>query len=92
MKMDGEVLDRVKAIQSQNKSVKEAKKGEEVAISLPSIAFDRNLAEDELLYSSLNEDEFRRLKANKKLLNSDEISILQEIARIKRAEKATWGL
>ena len=92
MNSDGEMIDRIKAIQSHNKSVTQSKKGEEVAISLPSVTIGRQLKEDEVLFSSLNEDEYRKLKANKKLLSHDEISILQEIARIKRKERATWGL
>ena len=78
--------------QSQNKSVLSAKKNEEVAISLPSVTFSRQVKEDEILFSSLNEYEFKKLKESKKLLSHEEITILQEIARIKRKTKATWGL
>jgi len=92
MNSTGEIIDRVKAVQEKNKSLTEAKKGAEVAISLPNITFGRQIKEDEILFSSLNEDEFKRLKANKSLLSSEEVAILQEIARIKRIEKATWGL
>jgi translation initiation factor 5B len=92
MNSDGEIIDRIKAIQSHNKPVGSAKKGEEVAISLPNVTIGRQLKEDEVLFSSLNEDEYRKLKSNKSLLNHDEISIFQEIARIKRKERATWGL
>ena len=92
MNADGEIIDRIKAIQYQTKSVGKSKKGDEVAVSLPNITIGRQLKEDEILFSSLNEDEYRKLKENKKLLSHDEITILQEIARIKRKQKATWGL
>ena len=92
MNSNGEIIDKIKAIQSKNKSVTSAKKGDEVAISLPNITIGRQLKEDEVLFSSISEMEFRQLKENKKLLSPDEITILQEIARIKRKEKATWGL
>jgi len=92
MNANGEIIDRIKNIQSKNKSVGESKKGDEVAISLPNITIGRQLKEDETLYSSLSENEFKSLKQNKKLLSPSEIAILQEIARIKRKEKATWGL
>jgi translation initiation factor 5B len=92
MNSDGEIIDRIKAIQSQNKTLAQAKKGEEVAISFPNITAGRQVKEDEILFSSISEVEFKHLKENKKLLSHDEIMILQEIARIKRKEKATWGL
>jgi translation initiation factor 5B len=92
MNADGEVIDKIKAIQSENKSVESAKKGMEVAISLPNVTFGRQVREDEVLFSSITETEFKKLKENKKLLSHEEISILQEIARIKRKEKAVWGL
>ena len=92
MNAEGEEIDRVKVIQSQKKTVQRAKKGEDVAISLPNTTFGRQINEGEILFSDINEHEFRKLKANKKLLSPDEIGILQEIAKIKRREKATWGL
>ena len=88
----GEKLAEVKAIQAERKGVKEAKKGQEVAISLPGITFGRQVKEDETLYSALSESEFRKLKDNKSLLSGDELSVLQEISQIKRREKSTWGL
>ena len=89
---EGKEIAKIKAIQSQSKSVQKAKKGEEVAISLPKITFGRQIKEGEILYSNLNEEEFRKLKENKKYLNQDEIKILQEISEIKRKEKPTWGI
>ena len=87
-----EKIGKIKAIQSEGKSVEQAKTGEEVATSVPGIAFDRHLKNSQFLYSDLNEYQFREFKKNKSLLSSDEISVLQEIARIKRAEKPTWGV
>jgi translation initiation factor 5B len=88
----GETIDKVKNIQSNKKSVVQAKKGEEVAISLPSTTYGRQIREGETLYSNISESEFRKLKESKKLLNNEEITILQEIASIKRKEKDTWGI
>lgn len=92
MNAKGKSLDRIKGIQSRGKSAPSAKKGEEVAISLPNVNFQRQLFEGEILYSDLSEGEFRRLKENKKLLSQEEISILQEIADINRKERPTWGV
>jgi translation initiation factor 5B len=92
MNQQGKHIDRVKAIQSEGKGVKEAKKGQEVALSLPNITYGRQIKEGDILYSELNEFEFRKLKENKSLLSSEEMNILKEIAEIKRKEKSIWGL
>jgi hypothetical protein len=44
------------------------------------------------LYSELGESQFRNFKKNKDLLTGSEMKILQEIAEIKRREKAEWGM
>lgn len=85
-------IDRVKSIQRENKNIEKASQGEEVAISLPAITFGRQVKENEILYSDLTEEEFKKLKENKKFLTNQEISLLQEIAEIKRKIKPTWGI
>jgi translation initiation factor 5B len=92
MNLSGENVDKIKNIQSNKKSVFNSKKGEEVAISFPSVTYGRQITEGEILYSSISEHEFRKLRENKKLLNNEEITILQEIASIKRRMKDTWGI
>ncbi len=92
MNAEGKRIDRVKVIQSENKSVPEATKGKDVAISLGNVTFGRQVHENDVLYSDLAEEEFLKLKENKKLLAADEIAVLQEIAGIKRKAKATWGI
>ena len=92
MNHEGKHIDKVKAVQSEGKGVQSAKKGKEVALSLPSITFGRQIKEGDTLYSELSESEFRKLKENKSLLSSEEMNILKEIAKIKRKEKSTWGL
>ena len=87
----GEKIGRVKKIQSENKSVEEATENMEVAISIPGINFERQLKTEEFLYSNISESQFKNFKKNKDLLSQNEIKILQEIAEIKRQEKADWG-
>ncbi len=89
---EGNAAGKVKAIQMQNESLKEATSGSEVAISIPGITFDRRLKENKFLYSDISENRFRELKKKKHLLGSEEISILQEIAAIHRKKKTTWGV
>ena len=89
---EGESIAKVKDIQEQNKKVDEAMQGREVAMSLPNVVFDRQLADTGYLYSDLSEKQFKEFKANKDLLTQDEIQTLQKIAQIKRKQKTTWGV
>jgi len=89
---NGQEIAKVKAIQSEGKNVEKAEKGEEVAVSLPGITFDRQLEDVEYLYSNLSEKQFRDFKKNKELLTRDEVQALQKIAEIKRKVKVTWGV
>lgn len=89
---EGNEVGKIKAMQMQNETVKEAAGGNEIAISIPGIAFDRRLKEKKFLYSDISERRFRGLKKKKHLLGSEEISIIQEIAGIHRKKKTTWGV
>jgi len=92
MDENGEKVGEIKGIQSENKSIEKAEKDMEVAISMPGIVFDRHLKKGQILYSDLNEEDFKELKNNKNFLTKLEISILQEIANIKRKKIPTWGI
>ena len=87
-----EKVARVKNIQSENKSVNEAKETMEVAISLPGINYERQIKDKDVLYSELGESQFKNFKKNKDLLSPNEIKILQEIAELKRETNNDWGM
>jgi translation initiation factor 5B len=87
-----EKVGKIKNLQAENKSVTEASEGQELAISIPGINFERRMKEVKFLYSDIAESQFRNFKKNKDLLSSAEISLLQELAEIKRKEKADWGM
>jgi len=89
---NGEKIGKIKNIQSEKKSVQEANEGMEVAISVSGINFERVMKEKNILYSDLEESQFRTFKKNKDLLSGNEMKTLQEIAEIKRKEKADWGI
>ncbi|MBU0893823.1 MAG: translation initiation factor IF-2 [Nanoarchaeota archaeon] len=86
-----EKVGRIKNIQSENKSVNEAKEGLEVAISIPGTNYERQLKNKNYLYSDIGEKQFKTFKKNKDLLSQSEIKVLQEIAEIKRQNKSDWG-
>ncbi len=92
MKKDGSNIGEVKEIQSENKSVNSVKKGEQVAISLPKVTVGRQIKENDIFYSDIKDEEFRKLKELKKYLNNSEIQALKEIAEIKRKFNAMWGI
>ncbi len=87
-----EKIGSVKEIQFEKKSVSEAKKSQEVAISMPGINFERQLKVGESLYTNMGESQYRKFKEYKELLTSDEKSVLKEIAEIKRKALETWGI
>ena len=88
----GEKVGKIKNIQSEKKSVQEAKEGMEVAVSMSGINFERVMKERNFIYSDLGESQFRNFKKNKDLLSGSEMKAIQEIAEIKRKEKADWGI
>ena len=89
---NGEKVGRVKNIQSENKSVEEAKEGMEIAMSVPGLNFERALKNVNYLYTDISERQFREFKKNKDLLNGSEIKAIQEIADIKRKTNTEWGM
>ena len=89
---NGEEIARVKKIQKEKKSIEKAQLGDELAISLSGTNFERQLKEANYLYSDVTERKFKQFKDNKILLSQDEKKALQEIAVIKRKQKATWGI
>ena len=89
---DNEKIGQIKEMQEDKNNVQEATQGKEVAISIPGVNFERQLKVGESLYTNLSETDFRKFKEYKDLLTSNEKSILQEIATIKRRLNPTWGL
>ncbi|MFH1452312.1 MAG: translation initiation factor IF-2 [archaeon] len=85
-------IGQIKEIQHEKNNVQEATKNQEVAISIPGLNFERQLTVGELLFTNLSETEFRKFKAHKDLLTSEEKSVLAEISTIKRRTNSTWGI
>ena len=87
-----EKIGNIKNIQHDKKSVEESKEGDEVAISIPNLNCERQLKEKRFLFTNLGESQFKEFKKNKDLLSGNEISIIKEIADIKRKTKENWGI
>ncbi len=86
-----ERVSRVKEIQHEKENIDSATEGQEVAISLPGVNFERRLADKKFLYSDMGAKEFKRFKENRALLSESEKRVLQGIAEIKRRKNEGWG-
>lgn len=89
---NGEKIGKTKAIQHERNAVDEANEGQEVALSISGINFERVLKDKKYLYTDISESQFRKFKKNKDLLTSAEMRTLQEIAEIKRRTNSEWGM
>lgn len=85
-------IGKVKNVQLEKETLKEATSGMEVAISVSGANFERQIKEKEFLYSDISAGMFKKFKGNKELLGRDEIDVLQKISQIKRAKELTWGV
>ena len=88
----GKKIAKVRDIQENKNSVEDANEGREIALSLPGVNFERQLAEKDYLYSDLSEKQFKKFKENKDLLTGSELAALQKIGEIKRRENTGWGV
>lgn len=80
----GNEVARIKSLQLDKSGVNEAHEGQEVAMALPGIMFDRRLNDIKHLYADISEKQFKQFKENKDLLSASELKVLQEISLIKK--------
>lgn len=90
IKEDGKVVGKIKSIQSQKESLKEAIAGQEVAIAIEEATVGRQINVDDILYIDIPENDFKRL--TELSLNFDEKEVLEKVCELKRKEKPFWGL
>ncbi|AAR39338.1 NEQ498 [Nanoarchaeum equitans Kin4-M] len=91
MNEEGKIIGRVKSIQKEGVSLKEAE-NDEVAIAIEGVTVGRQIKEGDTLYTYIREEEFKEYKKHKDLLNETQKTILKEIAQIMRKQNPTWGL
>ena len=88
----GEQVGHIKSLQADKIILQEAKEGQEIAMSIPGVAFDRRLKEIKYLYADIGEQQFKNFKKHKDILSANELKVLQEIHDIKIKKKADWGI
>ncbi|MEK6947840.1 MAG: translation initiation factor IF-2 [Nanoarchaeota archaeon] len=81
-----------KSIQHEGKSIEEAVKGQSIALALAGVTVGRQVKEGDILYSDINEEQFKIYKKLKDTLKADEKEALKEIAEIKRKTLPSWGI
>jgi translation initiation factor 5B len=87
MKENGDIIGRVREMQNNGMSKAQSVKGEEVAISIDDITFGRQVHDNEVLYTFMNDESISILKYKKpELLSEEERILLDRIYDIQRAK------
>ena len=84
IKEDGHSAGTLSEIQSEGKTIKSAKKGQQVALSVEGITLGRQLNEGDILITDLTEVQIERLKNLKGLLTESEIEALKKVILVKQ--------
>lgn len=92
MKADGTRVAVVKAIQKDQKSLSNAARGLQVAISLPGATCGRHINEHDILITDLDEREFLKYKQYRELLTAEQRELLKQIAELRRKQNPVWGV
>jgi len=80
----GETVARIKSLQLDKSGVEEGLEGQELAMALSGITFDRRLKDVKYLYSDMGDKQFKKFKEHKDLLSASELKVLQELSVIKK--------
>lgn len=93
MRADGRPVGTIRELQKEKKSVKQAKLGDELAVSIEGGVVGRNVCEGDVLYTDVPRDHVLALKRElRDLLSGDELAVLDEIIAIKQREDSTYGV
>src|SRR3989344_2202468 len=84
MNKKGETIGRLDAIQAQNESAKEAKKNQEVSISVKGAVIGRNLKPGEELFSHIPKRNFSEFAQLKDFLSQEEFELIDFIQKIEK--------
>jgi len=86
---DGRRIGRIKSIRSGQESMKEARQGAEVAISVQGVTVGRQIEEGDVLLVDIPESHARRLR--KMEMTSIEKEVYEELLAIHRKDDHFWG-
>ena len=84
----GEIVGKIKGIESEKAPLEEAKKGDRVAISMNEPAFGRQVREGQILYTNVGDEDFSRMSNEfSYLISDDERELLNRIIKIRQAAR-----
>lgn len=83
MNEEGKVIGTVKGLQDRNENIEEARKGRQVAIAIDGATVGRQIKENDILYSELQENEIKLIEKYRKNLSPDEEEAFEEIKKIR---------
>lgn len=89
MRDDGRPVGRIKSIRKGEKTLPEARMGDEVAIAIDSATVGRQMDVEDILLVDVPEGHARELLSQK--LSLDEREVLDAVVKIKRKESPFWG-
>lgn len=93
MRQDGKHVGRIREIQREKQPVKEARMGEELAVSIEGGVVGRSFDEGDVLYTEIPPEQVLKLKGElRDLLSGDELAVLEEIISIKQKTDKTYGV
>jgi len=85
MNKNGNIVGKIREIQDNGVTLQEAKKGDKVAISMDEVTFGRQVKEEDILYTHVNDESERLLRQKfSDLLNNEEKELLTVISEIKQ--------
>ncbi len=94
MRGDGKPLGKVYQIQLKGRNVPEAKRGDEVAISIVgNVLVGRHFGEGDILYTDPPEKDLEKVITEfKELVSDEDIELIKEIIRVKQKRDRRFGL
>ena len=76
---NGEIVGRVESLQSEGKTLHEAREGEEVAIAISGATIGRQINENETLYSAITQKGLAKILQNADMFSSGEIELAKKL-------------
>ncbi len=92
MNLEGNRITSVKSMQEGKENATVAEQGKQLAMSMEGVTVGRQIKEGDFLYADISEEDFKKLKELRKYLTKMEITVLKEIADIKRKQNPVWGV
>lgn len=88
----GKVVGVIKTIKIDNENVSEAEAPKRLPIGIDQAIVGRHIFENDILYSAIPEEHFRKLKDLRSYLKAEEIGVLREIIVMMRTKNPLWGI